>query len=388
MKRALILITVILTLFAQASAQRYVLDDNFPDSVNVYNINCSKDKLSETAGKIAMKLPLGDTVTVERTLKGNSTYGLVRIEGKEYAIASGDLLFCDNNPEGVTDTFGNTRDRVNHSFSGKLFATFTPYAIVAILFIVAVAFTMLGLKKQQAKRLALMVVPACVLVASLIEIWAFQTLGTSAFWWCSYDRYGFFGSLFRALPFVGIVALQIYSIKPYKRLIVGKDSEEELSIKPMAISLAICIPVTLIVVCLSAVVLKFGSTTTLVLTIVAFLASLAIGIVMSLRKNIKMLGKSKGIIFTVFGIVYVIGSLIALYGLILVIIDLIIQILIIVAGFFAVGFAMSGGSGSSSSQPTYTTRTVYLDDDGNRYNTEVDAQEANKKIAERKLNNQ
>lgn len=175
------ILTVVLS--APARAQKYVVDDNFADSVSVRHISFSKDGNSEQLDKEAFKLPMGETVTVERLLKGQTAYGLIKVNGKEYGINSSYLLFSDENPEGTEDVFGNTRDRINHSWAGKFFASFTPYAIIAILFLVAMAFMFIGMKINTMRRYAIFVVPGCILLASLLEIWAYWVLGNNAFWW-------------------------------------------------------------------------------------------------------------------------------------------------------------------------------------------------------------
>lgn len=380
------ILTVVLS--APARAQKYVVDDNFADSVSVRHISFSKDGKSEQLDKEAFKLPMGETVTVERLLKGQTAYGLIKVNGKEYGINSGYLLFSDENPEGTEDVFGNTRDRINHSWAGKFFASFTPYAIIAILFLVAMAFMFIGMKINTMRRYAIFVVPGCILLASLLEIWAYWVLGNNAFWWCDKDKYGFFGSLFRAIPFMLFVAFQLYSFKFYQQLLLGKDSETKLSIKPMAISIAICIPVP---VALAVILAIFGVRGTFVdiLTVVAFLASFAIGVLISMKKNVSVLGKTAGLAFTIFGIVYIIGSLVALWGLLVVIFRLIIQILIICAAILSVGFALDKGgtsSSSSSSSGPAPGSTLWIDKDGGRHMSQSAAEEANKRIAERKTN--
>lgn len=380
------ILTVVLS--APARAQKYVVDDNFADSVSVRHISFSKDGNSEQLDKEAFKLPMGETVTVERLLKGQTAYGLIKVNGKEYGINSSYLLFSDENPEGTEDVFGNTRDRINHSWAGKFFASFTPYAIIAILFLVAMAFMFIGMKINTMRRYAIFVVPGCILLASLLEIWAYWVLGNNAFWWCDKDKYGFFGSLFRAIPFMLFVAFQLYSFKFYQQLLLGKDSETKLSIKPMAISIAICIPVP---VALAVILAIFGVRGTFVdiLTVVVFLASFAIGVLISMKKNVSVLGKTAGLAFTIFGIVYIIGSLVALWGLLVVIFRLIIQILIICAAILSVGFALDKGgtsSSSSSSSGPAPGSTLWIDKDGGRHRSQSAAEEANKRIAERKTN--
>lgn len=344
MKRLLILCCLLVTIIFPSEAQKYIVDDNFADSMSVHKIVVCDDAETETLDAEVMKLPMGDVVEVTRLLKGQSGYGAIEIEGKEYGVHEHYLLFSDENPEGVEDIFENTREQVQHSWRGKFFATFTPYGIIAILFLGAIAFVFLGFKSESIRRLTLYVVPGCVLLASLIEIWAYSVLGNDVFWWCSMDRYGFFGSLFRAVPYVVFVAFQLYSIKLYERLLLGEGSEQKLSIKPMAISLAICVPVALVIVFVLGSMNMKGAVLDIA-TIVAFLGPLAIGILISLKKNIKVLGKAAGMAFTVFGIVYIIGSIVAVIGLIIVIFEIILQVLIIIAGVFGVGFAMKSGGG-------------------------------------------
>ncbi len=324
---------LILGISSMASAQIYVTDDYFADSVSVYKIELSSDKQSETFGVEAFKLPMGETVKVERLLIGQTAYGLIKINGKEYGISSGELLFSDENPEGTEDIFGDTRDRVNHSLMGKFFATMTPYWIIAILFIAAVAFIWLGFKSEAVRRLALLAVPGCILVGSLLEIWAYGVLGTSAFWWCDPDKHGFFGALFRVIPFIAIVGFQLYSIKLYMRLLTD-DEDNELSVKPLLLSIGLCVPITLAVVFSCAGFFGVKGAPLTIITIVTFLLSFGIGLYISTKKNLKELGKTKGTMFTLFGIAWAVGAVVAIIGLIMVIFKLILQLLVVVAAVF------------------------------------------------------
>ncbi len=293
-----------LALSVPTVAQKYVVDDIFADSISVYNITFSKDGNYELLDKEAFKLPMGETVAVERLLKGQTAYGLITVNGKEYGVNSGYLLFSDENPEGTEDIFGDTRSRTNHTWQGKFFASFTPYAIIAILFLAAMAFMFFGMKIYTIRRYALFVVPGCILLASLLEIWAYWVLGNDAFWWCDKDKYGFFGSLFWAIPFMLFVAYQLYSFKFYQQLLLGKDPETKLSIKPMAVSLIICVPVAIAFAVILALC-DIRGTFVDILTVIVFLVSLAAGVWLSMKKNIKLLGKSAGLAFTIFGITYI-----------------------------------------------------------------------------------
>ncbi len=363
-----------LTVSVDMSAQRYVTDDAFNDSIDVHEIVLSKNG-AETPGKVEFKIPLGETLEITGRLVGNESCGRIMHDGKEYAVHSSDLIFSDDNPEGTEDIFGNTRDRKNHSVIYKFYAGPIPYTLICILFVAAMAFMFVGMRVQSARSLALKVVPACILVASVLEIVALYTMGNTAFWWCSPERYGFFGSLFRAIPFVVFVAFQVFSIKFYKQLLLGPDSEDDLSLKPMAISLALCLPV-LIVVAIICGVLKVPNTLMTIFCLVAFFATLGIGLRKSTKENIAVLGRTAGIAFTVFAAVYIVGTLVALWGLIVVIFKLIIQILMILAAIVGVAFVMgqNTGSGSSSSQNTF------YDKEGNRHFYESARNNANAKI--------
>ncbi len=316
-------------------AQKYIIDDIYCDSVMVSEIVLNADKTAEIPGTVAFYLHCGDTVTVTRILNGNS-YPAIRINGKseEYTVSQGNLVFCDDNPAETVDRWANMGWNKNRGIK-KFFASFTPYAIIALLFAAAMALLYIGLKIDALRKPALYAVPGCMLVASILEIWAYHAIGNSAFWWCSPERYGFFGALFRVIPFVAFVAFQLFSIKLYMRLLTGSE-ENGLSVKPMLISFGLCVPVTLAITFGCAGFLNIRSPWLEIITIATFLLTLGIGLYISTKRNLKELGKASGTVFTLFGIVWAIGAVVAIIGLIIVIFKLIVQILIVVAGVFAV----------------------------------------------------
>lgn len=364
----LILSAVIATILSTpAIAQNYVVDNLFGDSVRVDKILLKDDKTAELPGETAFYLHPGDTVTVTRILKGNS-YPAITVKGAsgEYTITKQDLKFCDNNPDGTVDQWADADWNKNRGLK-KFFATFTPYAIIAVLFIVAIAILFLGLKVNLLRRPALYVVPVCLLIASLMEILAYWLLGTTAFWWCNPDKYGFFGSLFRVIPFVAFVAFQLFSIKLYMRLLTN-DKDNELSIKPMLISIGLCVPVTLAVTFSCAGFLGVRDMPLVIITVATFLLTLGIGLFISTKKNIKELGKVSGMMFSLFGIVWAIGAIVALIGLIMVIFKLILQIIVVIAGFFGVAFAMSTG-GRGGGAVWQNPDGTWSNGNGQRYNS-------------------
>ena len=393
MKRLLILCCWISLLGLPSMAQKYILDDNFADSIPLHKIEVGENHSYETLAEEVMKLPHGEVVEVKRGLKDNETrYAAIEVNGKEYGVYVRHLLFSDENPEGVEDIFENTHERVNHTWQGKLFATFTPYVVMALLFLAAIIFMVIGMMSKVVRKISLIVVPACIVVASVLEIWAYNVLGSDAFWWCSYDRYGFWGSLLRAIPFVVFVAFQLYSIKGYERLLLDGRNDVKLSIKPAAISLAICIPITIVaIVCMT--LMGYEGVVRDVVSLAALLLSFGIGVAISLRKNTKILGKFLGLLFTIFSLVYIVASIIAIIGIIIVALDLIFQILMIVAGILGVAFAASTSGGSSGggggNNNAWRNRIKENDDGtwsngdicGTKYKTRSDAEfHANKNI--------
>lgn len=332
MKIRILIALIVLTIGCiPANAQRYVIDLLFAnDSVPVYTIKLNDDKTCELEDQLAYKLTHGDTITITRVLKGNESIGATVRDGKEYAVRGSYLILCDNNPEGTINLFPDLRKDGKHTATEHFFTTMTPYWIIAILFIAAIAFSFLG-RIEALRGISLIGMPVCITFASFMEIWGFIEIGTNVFWWCDYDTYGFFGSLFRAVPYVVFVAFQIYSIKLYEKILFVDDPDKKFSIKPMAISIGACIPATIVTAIACAL---WWRSATDIASLVVFLATLIVGVVISYRRNVKTLGVFNGTMLTIFMAAYIVGGLIALWGLIVIIFRLILQILMIIAGLF------------------------------------------------------
>lgn len=365
-----------------AIAQNYVVDNLFGDSVRVEKIIYNDDKTAEWPGETAFYLQPGDTVTVTRILAGNS-YPAITVKGKsgEFTIGRQNLKYCDNNPDGAVDQWADEDWNKNTGLK-NWFATFTPYAIIAILFIIAALFSWFGFKNNYIRELALIVVPCLLLVASLLEICAYWLMGNSTFWWCDQERYGFWGSLFRVIPFILFVAFQLYSIKPYMRLLTNNE-ENELSVKPMLLSFGLSVPIAFGVALLCNAVFGLRSQWLGVVTLITFFVSLGTGLFISTKKNLRELGKTAGTLFTLFGMVWAVGAIIAIVGLIIVVFKLIFQILIIAAGCY-----LMAKNGVSLPTPTLgTPDKMYIDKSGNTHATMALREESNQRIAQKRQEN-
>ena len=71
MKRVVMLLCLLAISTFTLSAQKYIVDDNFLDSVNICKISVSDPKTgTETLGEPAFKMAMGQEVTITRLLKG------------------------------------------------------------------------------------------------------------------------------------------------------------------------------------------------------------------------------------------------------------------------------------------------------------------------------
>lgn len=369
----------------RSAAQLYVVDNNFPDSIEAYVIQTSKDTGKAYRGNTAFKFAIGDTVQVKELMASDSLYAVIVKDGNTYCMLRRYLVLSDDNPEGTVDVLGEDRDMSNHKWAAKFFASFTPYLFVILLLLVAIIIGVLPLKLcPSLKRTALYVLPVAMLLVSAIEVTAWLVMGSNTFWWCDPDRYGFFGSLLRVVPFVVLVACQLFSVLLYKNLLEEYVKEDQsLSFLPLLISVGASIPVVIVL----AIILAICGLNSIMngVCLAAFLITLIIGIAYSSYRNVKALGKSLGGLFSLFLIVYAIGAVIAIYGLIAVIFQLIIQILMVLAAIAACVFAVafmssSNGGGGSSQQPP----RMYYDNDGNGHYYAGERDRANERIRERK----
>lgn len=338
-----IIIIFVLSFFINSvSAQKYILDPLFNDSVKC-QLAVKKDTLWVTATPYTeISFPKG--MEIEASGKANSSYFAFECEGKHYLVFQPEVKFSDNNPEDVVNPL--TEDNIKrHSKMGHFYASSTPaISVVLLLLIVLLAYGLTLMSKKLAP-IALIVIPISLLLVSIFEIVGLRTLGSDAFWWCDNDKYGFFGSLFRLIPFGLTVALQYYSIFLFEKILFvnsPEDTEKGISLKPALIGLSAFIP---IMIAYFAIVQQWigwqGEACNMVMGILAF-GTLVIGILISFKKNISTMGTLKGFGVSLFSIVYLIGLLVAIWGVIVVLIKLIIQVIMVIAAIIAIAVLGEG----------------------------------------------
>ena len=255
-------------------------------------------------------------------------------EGKYYGANISEVLLADNDEEELFEFMTRGKNRQMATLAGRFYGTSSALWMMLLVMGAAavVAFLYLVCGVAAMRPLFLAVIPAAILVFSFIEIVGYIKFGNDIFWWCEYERYGFFGSLFRLFPFAAMVAAQVFSIKLYERaLFLGNDDpnddERKISLKPAAWSLALCIPV-FIVLLLVVTALGFGNTILLdIAGIVGFLGTLGVGLYISFKRNVKTFGRATGLWVTLFSIVYIIGCIISAIAMIVLIFQIIFQIL-------------------------------------------------------------
>ena len=398
MKRAINLLVLLLLCVVTASAQKYDVKCLRGDSVAAYDLIetiHSGNTIYQKGEKVMFYLHNGEQVEgVDKFYDsgmihvGNSVgYAVIQKDGKKYCTLSENLVFSEDNPDSVEDKVLTKSDELAQSFQGRIFYSIVPYIIIALLFLCVMVLNIWAMRSNKIRSIAVIAIPVCIMLGTLIEIWAYSVLGSDCFWWCDKNRYGFFGSLLRIIPFGLIVFYQIMSIKFYEPVILGEafdgDVQDGISVKPALISMLAAFPVLIV----AAIVFHFlGVKGTIgdVLAVVLFFVALGVGILLSLKRNVELMkSKRLGLLLTLFAIVYILGCIVAVWGLILVIFKLIIQILIIGGIICFVLYAMPEPSGSGGGGGNVTYRTVYYDEDNKAHDTAYACDKANEEIAKR-----
>ena len=353
MKHRLALFFIALLSCLSISAQKFELDPLWGDSIEcmVASKTDSLWKISEPIQSV--KFPKG--MEIESCGKANGYYVAFKKDGASYMAYMGDLKFSADNSEGTVNPL--SEDTVKkHSALGHFYATYTPAVLVLILMGMILATFFVARKSSPAVPLALKVIPVCMLLISIIEVVGYKVLGGDMFWWCDNDRYGFFGSLFRVIPFGAVVALQFYTFKMFETLIfsdVPAEKKGKLSLKPAMVSLAACLPVLIAYAMIVQLWLGWQGMISDAIMFILFLGTLVSGIAISVKKNAEALGAGKGLIVTIFSVIYLVGLLIAAWGVIIVLLKIILQVLMVIAGILALS--------------ALAQRTYYKGSDGHVY---------------------
>lgn len=268
-------------------------------------------------------------------------------EGKFYGVNMSEVQFADSDDAEELDFMIRGESRKMATIAGSFYGTSAALNVMLLIMGIAAVIAFLYLKggMTSLRPLFLAVIPAAILVFSVIEIYGFVKFGSDIFWWCEYDRYGFFGSLLRVFPFGAMIAAQVFSIKLYEKVLFKgnddpNDDEGKISLKPAAWSLALCVPVFIVLI-LIVTALGLGNTILMdIAGIGGFLGTLGVGLYISFKRNVKNFGKTTGLYVTLFSIVYLLGCIISAIAMIILIVRIIVQILVVIGTILI--FAMMG----------------------------------------------
>ncbi len=259
-------------------------------------------------------------------------------DGKYYGVSMGDVQF--DSREDAEELGFMIRGKSNklHKFGGRFYGTSAALWMMLLVMgaagVVAVLYLKGGVKSL--RPLFLAILPAAILIFSFIEIFGYKQFGNDMFWWCEYERYGFFGSLFRLFPFAAMVAAQVASIRIYERALFEGEIDtdtgkpKKISLKPAAWSLVLCLPVLLIVAFIFASLDLQNTIIMDLASVIGFFGTLGLGLFISFKRNVKSFGHATGLYVTIFSIVYIIGCIISAIAMIALIFQIIFQILVVV----------------------------------------------------------
>ena len=258
-------------------------------------------------------------------------------EGKFYGANMGDIQLADKDDREEYSFMIRGKSSNMASAAGQFYGTSSALWLMLLVMggaaAVALLYFVLGIKSL--RLIVLAVIPAAILAFSLIEIFGYIKFGGDIFWWCEYDRYGFFGSLWRVFPFALMIAAQVFSIKLYEKVLFeGNDDPDDdnrkISLKPAVWSLILCIPVLIIVILILGSMDLENTILMDILGVGGFLVTLGTGLMISFRRNVKAFGPVSGLWVTIFSIVYIIGCIISAIAMITLILQIIFQILVVV----------------------------------------------------------
>lgn len=340
---------------AGGGAPQYVVDPLFADSVDC-DLVVFKDS-AWTVKSYAKSLTLHKGELIDSCGQSASPAFIVFMNnGKHYRIGKSHLLWSKTNPDSLTNPLSKELQR-RHSPYGQFLSTLWPCWLVIGFIAIGLLMSGIGLRFhiRPVSQAALVIMPLCLLAVAAIELATFSLFGGKAFWWCDYDRYGFFGSMLRIVPFLLVVIAQVLSIWWYEGLLFFDDSSDSKAIhlKPAVVGMLVCIPATAVFLIISQLAGWKGNVPEWIAAAL-FLGILLTGIGIALKRNIKDIGVVKGILITAFSLIYIIGCFVAIGGLVVAIFQLIFQILCVLFGLAV----LMGGS--SSGRELYRDRAGHL----------------------------
>ena len=335
MKHRIFILLIMLLSSMSISAQKFVLDPLFGDSVK-----CNVAVKADTVWKLAEPLQY---VTLEKGLEiescgktSHSFYVAFKHNGKTYMVSKDMLKFSANNEDGSENPLSDEIVK-KHSATGHFYATYIPLVMMGVLTVFTFLLYKLYNKNKKLRRYVIKALPASMALLAIIEIVGFWYMGGDFFWWCDKERFGFFGSLLRMLPMVLIMLYQILSFNLFENVLFDEEDHVEttrLSIFPAAIGLLACIPVVIAYFVIVQWWLGWKGGLCDGIGLILFLLTLVGGIYIAYRRNLELLGKKQAFAATIFTVIYVIGIMIAIWGVILMLFRLLFEVIMFAVAMY------------------------------------------------------
>lgn len=349
-----LLITILFLMVALATkGQQYVVDPLFLDSVT-----CGAVVRKDTAWKA---LDYSQAIVVHRgeiiDSCGKSGKGsIVFARGKRhYRIWKSFLSWSRTNPDTLANPLSAQQQR-RHSTVGHFLATPAPLWLIMGFLALAFILTLVGghFGVKVVRQVGTVAVPLCLLAVAVIEVSLYTLFGADAFWWCDYDRYGFWKTLLRIIPFLVTVVAQVTIVWGYESLLFydSPDEGKKIHMKPAVVGALVAMPTLVVYFLVCQMVLGWKGQAMEMTGALIFLGILLTGTAVTFRRNITELGWAKGSLISIFVIVYVVGCMVAVGAVVVALVRL---FLVMLGALFAL--ALLGGGGSK----------VYQDKYGNRY---------------------
>lgn len=316
------------------SASYYEVDPWQTDTVEAYEAVLKDSAWGYADSHAAVALVSG---TVVESVSPQTGEGVTfALDGRHYRVPFRDVKFVgDSSGDSVNPQ--SMSMRLRHSAIGYFYATMAPAVTVIALLVLCFLMYVTGVRFEAMRKLALAVMPVCIAGVALLELAGYLVVGSDEFWWCDYDRYGFWGSLWRFLPFAAVVAVQVISIRWFERVLFAADDddydgERRISVKPAVLGLVCCLPVLVIYMLIADAWLDFRGPVSDIIAVVLFFVTLVSGVGLATYRNMKRFGKARGSVISVFTIVYILGCIVASAALLVLLFKLLIQILMVAAG--------------------------------------------------------
>ncbi|MBD9246686.1 hypothetical protein [Prevotella sp.] len=354
--RALMMMFMLALLPLGTHARQFVVDQPLSDSVRCEEVVRNDTAWTTKGGNAHIYLRNGEIIDSCGSIYKSSI--VFRHGSKYYYLSRHSLLWSRTNADYLSDPMTFKQHLVHSSvgrFYSTLWACWTVIGLFAVVVIMLICCRFWPLAMAQALQV---VMPFSLFAVAVIEALGYWVMGSDAFWWCSSERYGFFGVVLRLIPFVFVVGFQVVSIGMYDWVLFlndGPDSSRSIHVKPAAVCMVLFLPIMIGLIIVAELV--FSHTPVWAEWVIALfsIGILLYGIGKTLMLNIRETNVWKGTLLTVFVIVYIIGCIVVTVSLVMVVLKVIFQLL---CALFLLSILLGGSAGNNK---------IYKDRYGNLY---------------------